>query len=149
MHLYRLDDIQNGRRARPIAQLTRQVDYTAFRINYWKHLPLALTRKIPVDLAFVDIMGVIKGSASSHTNLKPLSRKDYVMKRWKLAPNFSLERERDCVYSIYEHYEAIKSKRGELDDTDRVVHIFKALLNNDYLREQVEGLLHEVYVDGK
>lgn len=149
MDLYRLNDIQNGRRARPIAQLTRQVDYAAFRISYWKHLPLVLTRRIPVDLAFVDIMGVIKGPTSTHTNLKPLSREDYVTGRCKLAPNFSLERERDNVYSIYERYETIKRNRDELDDIDRVVHIFKALMDSPHLRGQVERLLHEVYVDGK
>jgi hypothetical protein len=42
----------------------------------------------------------------------------------------------------------MKRSRGELDDTDRVVLVLKALSKNPALRQDVEGLLHEVYVDG-
>ncbi|KAF8539048.1 hypothetical protein BDD12DRAFT_981228 [Trichophaea hybrida] len=117
------------------------------RQEYWRRLPGILTRRIPADMAYVDIMGVIKGSASLDTNLEPLSRDVYTAKRWKLAPNFTKEIERNAVYSLYESYEKIKQKRGEIDDTDRVIRIFKSLRESPELQEDVVRLLHEIYVD--
>lgn len=107
-----------------------------------------MTKKIPKDLAFVEIMGVIKGSASLASNLEPLSRDEYLCKRWRLAPNFERD-DRDTVYSLYEFYERMKKTRGETDNIDRVIHIMKALNENPELRCVVGGLLDEVYVDGK
>jgi superfamily I DNA/RNA helicase len=95
----------------------------------------------------MDIMGVIKGTASVETKFEPLSRGSYCEKRWSLAPNFKSQ-ERDTVYSLYERYESIKKKRGEIDDADRVMRVLKALENYTELREQVVWLLQEVYVDG-
>lgn len=144
----RFNEIRNATRLKPLTKRLKPVDFTTFRVEYWRKFPAALTRKIPVDLAFVDIMGVIKGSASLSTNLQPLSRDDYTGKRWKLAPNFAHGKERESLYTLYECYENIKRSRGELDDTDRVVLVLKALSKNPALRQEVEGLLHEVYVDG-
>lgn len=92
-------------------------------------------------------MGVIKGSASLASNLKPLSREEYLCRRWRLAPNFE-SGDRDTVYSLYEFYEKLKKTRGEIDNIDRVIRIMKALDKNLELRQSVEGLLDEVYVDG-
>jgi len=96
----------------------------------------------------MDIMGVIKGSASVETHFEPLPRGYYTGRRWKLAPNFSGEDEREAVYTLYERYEKIKRDRGEFDDTDRVIRVFKDLEKYPELRQKVEGLLQEVYVDG-
>ncbi|KAL0640852.1 hypothetical protein Q9L58_000159 [Maublancomyces gigas] len=104
------------------------------------------TIRIPKDLAFVEIMGVIKGSASLASNLEPLSRDEYLYRRWRLAPNFERD-DRDAVYSLYEFYERMKKTRGETDNIDRVIHIMKALNKNPELRCVVGGLLDEVYVD--
>jgi hypothetical protein len=100
-------------------------------------------------MAYIDIMGVIKGSASLDTNLEPLSRDVYTTKRWKLAPNFTKESERSTVYSLYESYEKVKQARGEIDETDRVIRIFKSLRESPELQEDIVSLLHEIYVDGK
>lgn len=102
-----------------------------------------------MDLAFIDIMGVIKGSASLASDLKPLSRDAYMAKRWKLAPNFTTESDRKAVYTLYEHYEKIKMGRGEVDDTDRVIRVLEALRKDPELLQTVEMFLDEVYVDGK
>ncbi|KAF8241597.1 hypothetical protein K440DRAFT_665246 [Wilcoxina mikolae CBS 423.85] len=123
------------------------VNDITFRLEYWRRFWGVLTRNIQVDMAYLDIMGVIKGSASLETNLEPLSREAYISKRWKLAPNFTRERDRSTVYSLYESYEKKKKKRGEFDDIDRVIRIFKSLRESPELQRDVEGVLHEIYVD--
>lgn len=102
-----------------------------------------------MDLAFIDIMGVIKGSASLDSNLEPLTREAYTSRRWKLAPNFYTESDRKAVYTLYEHYEKIKISRREVDDTDRVIRVLKALKGDPELYRTVETFLDEVYVDGR
>lgn len=133
---------------RSYGRTLRPVDFTTFSIDYWRRLPHNLTKRIPKDLAFVEIMGVIKGSASLASNLESLSRDEYLYRRWRLAPNFERD-DRDAVYSLYEFYERMKKTRGETDNIDRVIHIMKALNKNPELRCVVGGLLDEVYVDGK
>lgn len=93
-------------------------------------------------------MGVIKGSASQSSNFEPLSREEYINRRWKLAPNFATDSERNAVYSLYERYEKLKRIREEVDGTDRVIHVLTELKKNPELRETVESFLDEVYVDG-
>lgn len=102
-----------------------------------------------MDLAFIDIMGVIKGSASLASNLEPLSRNSYTTRRWKLAPNFTTDSDRKAVYTLYEHYERIKMGRGEVDDADRVIRVLESLKKDPELHRTVETFLDEVYVDGK
>jgi hypothetical protein len=146
----RLHDIRNERQGRRfIKKDPPLVNDTVFRLEYWWRFPVALRRRIQVDLAYVDIMGVIKGAASLDTNLEPLTRDTYTAKRWKLAPNFTRESERNAVYSLYESYEKQKKARGEFDDVDRVIRIFKSLRRSPEIRQEVEELLHEIYVDGK
>lgn len=97
----------------------------------------------------MEIMGVIKASVSSVSNLEPLSRGEYLGKRWKAAPSFATDSERDAVYSLYEHYERLKKSREEIDNLDRVINVVKVLGKNPELRGRVERLLDEVYVDGE
>jgi len=118
-------------------------------MEYWKRFPAPLTRNLPLGLVYLDIMGVIKGSTSRDVNFEPLSREQYIMKRWKLAPNFTSREGRDSLYTLYQHYEKNKMWRGEQDDIDRVVHVFKQLEQNPVLRSEIESLLDEIYVDGK
>lgn len=128
---------------------SKLVNFTTFKLEYWQRLPTNLTRRIPIDLAFTDILGVIKGSASLALNLKPLSRDTYTTMHWRLAPNFTTESDRKVIYSLYEHYEKIKISRGEVDDTDRVIQILEALKKDPKLHRTVETFLDEVYIDGK
>lgn len=145
----RTHDRRNGRRTGVLSKTSQSVNFTTFSLEYWQRLPTALTRRIPMDLAFIDIMGVIKGSASLASDLKPLSRDAYMAKRWKLAPNFTTDSDRKAVYTLYEHYEKIKMGRGEVDDTDRVIRVLEALKKDPELLQTVEMFLDEVYVDGK
>ncbi|CUS11080.1 unnamed protein product [Tuber aestivum] len=137
------------------SKCSRIIDFVKFRIEYWDRLSPRLKRGIRVDLAFLEIMGVIKGSVSA-ADLRPLSREEYLGKRWRLAPNFASHRERDAVYSIYEWYERTKKKRGDIDQTDRIVGVTKTLavfrssevLSDNVFEQKIRSILDEIYVDG-
>ena len=109
-----------------------------------------------MDLAFLEIMGVIKGSVSRATNFGPLSREEYLEKRWRLAPNFASERERDAVYDIYEWYERARKKRGDIDQADRIIKVAKALEafrssevpGDGEFEQEIRSRVDEIYVDG-
>ena len=135
---------------------TRVIDFVKFSIEYWEHLSPRLKRGIPVDLAFLEIMGVIKGSVSGATDFEPLSRDEYLGLRWRLAPNFASERERHTIYDIYEWYERTKKKRGDIDQVDRIIKVTKTLegfrcseaLEDSAFERKIRSALDEVYVDG-
>jgi hypothetical protein len=129
-------------------QTLRPVNLAAFKNNYWRQFPYSLKNGIPKELAFIEIVGAIKGSATLASKLEPVSRDEYLKRRWKLASNFTKLGEREKIYSLYEHYEEIKNSNGETDDTDRVIHVMKSLQGNLELRGKVERLLDEIYVDG-
>lgn len=88
------------------------VDFQSFKLDYWPRLPATLTAKLPVELAFAEIMGVIKGSLFSRETLKPLSRNEYLQLSSRLAPAFTLETEKSRVYDIFEKYQALKLHRS-------------------------------------
>ncbi|RPB01630.1 hypothetical protein L873DRAFT_637612 [Choiromyces venosus 120613-1] len=100
-------------------------------------------------------MGVIKGSISLATNFEPLSRKEYLEKRWRVAPNFATERERDAVFDIYEWYERAKKKRGDIDQADRMIKVMKAFetfkssdtKEDRNFEKKIRRVLDEIYVD--
>jgi len=133
----------------------RVTDFTKFSIEYWGRLSANLRKGIPADLAFLELMGVIKGSVSRATDFEPLSRKQYLGHRWRLA-NFASERDRDAVYDIYEWYERAKDKRGDIDQADRVIKVMKALEafrssgvpEDGEFERKIRSLLDEIYVDG-
>jgi len=127
-----------------------------FSIEYWEHLSPKLKRGIPIDLAFLEIIGVIKGSVSRATDFEPLSREEYLGLRWRLAPSFASERERHTIYDIYEWYERAKKKRGDIDQVDRIIKVMKALetfrssevLEDSAFERKIRSTLDEIYVDG-
>jgi len=127
-----------------------------FNIEYWGCLSPRLKRGISVDSAFLEIMGVIKGSVSQSTCFEPLSRDEYLGLRWRLAPSFASERERHTVYDIYEWYERAKKKRGDIDQVDRIIKVMKALegfrssevLGESAFERKIRSVIDEIYVDG-
>ena len=70
------------------------VDFHAFKLDYWPKFPGRLTKHIPIELVFAEIMGVIKGSASSRISLEPLHREEYSTRSCRLAPAFARASER-------------------------------------------------------
>ena len=133
----------------------RVTDFTKFSIEYWRRLSPGLRKGIPADLAFLEIMGVIKGAVSRATDFGPLSREQYLGQRWRLA-NFALEQDRHTVYDIYEWYEQARKKRYDIDQADRVIKVMQALeaFRSSGVPEDVEferkirSVLDEIYVDG-
>ncbi|CUS08892.1 unnamed protein product [Tuber aestivum] len=123
----------------------RVIDFVRFSVEYWEYMSPRLKKGIPADLAFLEIMGVIKGSASPATDFEPLSREEYLGKRWRLAPNFASEWERGAVYDIYEWYERTKKKNGDIDQADRIIRVTKAL--EEFRSSEIFSILDEIYVD--
>ncbi|CUS07545.1 unnamed protein product [Tuber aestivum] len=137
------------------SKCAREIDFRKFSIEYWERVPPKLKKRIPKGLAFLEIMGVIKGSVTPAADFEPLSRGDYLGKRWRLAPNFATEQERSTVYDIYEWYERAKKKRGDIDQADRVIKVIRTLeaFKSSEISEDIEfernirRILHEIYVD--
>lgn len=125
------------------------VDFYTFKIDYWGRFPNNLTKSLPVELVFPEIMGVIKGSTSSRTSLLPLSRPEYLTRSCRLAPIFTTSSERNKVYDLYEIYEVTKRDYGDMDGVDRVVKLLKAILDSQALRNELSLAFDEVYVDGE
>ncbi|PUU76951.1 hypothetical protein B9Z19DRAFT_205163 [Tuber borchii] len=134
---------------------TRVIDFVKFSIEYWEHLSSRLKRGVQLDLAFLEIMGVIKGSVSRATDFEPLSREEYLGLRWRLALSFASERERHTIYDIYEWYERTRKKRGDIDQVDRIIKVTKALeafrsskvLGDRVFERKIRSVLDEIYVD--
>lgn len=122
------------------------VDRNSFRLDYWPRFPSPLTKRLPLGLVFSEIMGVIKGSASSRTSLTYLSRDEYLTRSTRLAPAFSAG-DRPLVYEIFEVYENLKYKRREMDYVDRVMKVLRAIRVDNELRRLLGCKFHEMYID--
>ena len=123
------------------------VDLQAFKLDYWPHLSHALTKDLSVNLVFAEIMGVIKGSASSRGSLAPLSREEYLTRSCRLAPTFVLEAERSRVYEIFKMYEKLKLEMCGADYVDRVVRLLRAVRRDPSLKQLLRSTFDEVYID--
>lgn len=123
------------------------VDGYAFQLDYWPRFAHTLTKDISASLVFAEIMGVIKGSASSRNSLAPLDRQEYLRRSCRLAPTFVLEAERSRVYDIFEMYETQKTDRGDVDYVDRVVRILQAVRRDPSLKRILRSTFDEVYID--
>lgn len=123
------------------------VDGYAFEMDYWPRLPLEQTKNILPSLVFAEIMGVIKGSASSRDSLTPLSRETYMTRSCRLAPTFVFETERLRVYDIFELYEKMKNERGDIDYVDRVVRVLTAVRRDPSLKRILRSTFDEIYID--
>lgn len=127
--------------------ITQFVDFQSFRLDYWPRFPAALIKNLPIELAFAEIMGVIKGSLSSRETLKPLSRQAYLELSSRVAPTFTLETEKSRMYDLFEKYQALKLHRLEMDGVDRVTKLIKAVRDNQRLRDYLGAKFSEIYID--
>ncbi|KAI9669755.1 MAG: hypothetical protein M1831_007451 [Alyxoria varia] len=126
---------------------THLVDFQAFKLYYWPKFPPALVKNISVELAFAEIMGVIKGSISTVRSLTPLPRGDYLNLSSKMAPAFNLQGDKSRVFDLFEKYETLKSSRGEQDGADRVTKIIATLRERQNVRAVLSAMFDEIYVD--
>ena len=123
------------------------VDFHAFKIDYWPHFSPALTKGLPVHLIFAEIMGVIKGSASSRESLESLRYEEYLRRSCRLAPTFVLEAERSRVYEVFKMYEKLKLELGGVDHVDRVIKLLRAVRRDPSLNQLLRSTFDEVYID--
>ena len=123
------------------------VGFDAFRRDYWPHFSRLLTKGLPINLVFAEIMGVIKGSASSRESLEPLRREEYLTRSCRLAPAFVLEAERLRVYEIFNAYERLKLDMGGTDHVDRVVKLLRTVRGDASLKQLLQSTFDEVYID--
>ncbi|KAL8933685.1 MAG: hypothetical protein Q9216_006254 [Gyalolechia sp. 2 TL-2023] len=123
------------------------IDFAKFELDYWPRLPQNVTSQLPLPLVYAEIMGVIKGSATSISSLNPLTLEEYLHKSSRIAPNFTLESERTLVYQVFERYETLKRGRQAVDYADRVVDILRAIQTEPSLRRMLSSVFDEIYID--
>ena len=140
---HQLHDISGTKRLQPC----QTVDFYAFKVDYWPRFPQNITKDLSVNLVFAEIMGVIKGSIFSRVSLAPISCEEYLTRSCRMAPTFSSEAERLCVYNIFELYEKLKIERGDFDYVDRVVRVLRAVRRDPSLYQLLRSTFDEIYID--
>lgn len=132
-------------------RVRRLINYNVFSTQYWgkRYQDRRGKSGLEPDLVFSEILGIIKGSTSLKHGLKPLSLEEYLSLSDKKAPVFTGLGIRNKVYKEYEDYEQKKRKFGDRDGIDRVTQLLKSLGGQPELKERVQTLFDEVYVDGK
>ena len=123
------------------------IDFHVFQSDYWPHFSHALTKDFSVHLIFSEIMGVIKGSASSRESLEPLRRDEYLARSCRLAPTFKEGPERSRVYDVFEMYQKLKLEQGGVDQIDRVVKLLRLVGQDPSLKRLLRLKFDEVYID--
>ncbi|KAH8693394.1 hypothetical protein GQ44DRAFT_832739 [Phaeosphaeriaceae sp. PMI808] len=123
------------------------VDFHTFRLDYWSRFLPTLTKSLPVELVFPEIIGIIKGSTLSSTTLLPLSQADYFSYSSRLAPMFSAESQRSRVYELFLAYEKLKKHYGDVDYVDRVVSLLKSVREKETVQKLFRLAFDELYID--
>ena len=125
------------------------VDFQFFKRVYWPKLAYQGHTGLHADagMVFSEIMGVVKGSASTRNGLKPLSRAEYIIRSPNLAPLFPTPDERSILFNLYSQYEDRKLQRGDRDAVDRIISILHGVKRYG-LDEKLKGIIQEIYVDG-
>ena len=123
------------------------VDFKAFKTSFWPRFPHHLTKGLSPDLAFSEIMGVIKGSFRSCKSLTSLDLSQYENLSFRLTPNVSRHEDRVKIFHLYQAYEELKRKTGDIDSIDLVVRLLRQLQDNPSLIALLAPYIQEVYVD--
>lgn len=133
-----------GRRG--LYRKSQVVDFEVFSEQYWGQFSAKLTSGVSPTLAFMEIIGVIKGSACHSIDFQPLTREKYLQEGHRISP---IEVDRDLIYNIYERYEKVKRDHGDIDDIDRARDVLKGMAKNRDVRNRIEKAFDEIYIDGK
>ena len=123
------------------------VDFKAFRTSFWPHFPHHLTKGLSPDLVFSEIMGVIKGSIHTCKSLSFLDLSLYGDLSFRLTPNLSRHEDRIKIFHLYQAYEELKRKTGDIDTIDLVVGLLRQLHESPSLMALLAPYIQEVYVD--
>lgn len=122
------------------------VDFEVFRDQYWPTFPNNLRKGMSRTLVFMEIIGVIKGSACHSIDFSPLTREGYFTDGRRIS---RIDVDRNQVYDIYQHYERTKREYGDVDDVDRARGVLQGMAKNPDVRMRIERAFDEIYVDGK
>ncbi|KAH8146891.1 uncharacterized protein LAJ45_08970 [Morchella importuna] len=131
-----------GRRG--LYRKSQVVDFEVFSEQYWGQFSAKLTSGVSPTLAFMEIIGVIKGSACHSIDFQPLTREKYLQEGHRISP---IEVDRDLIYNIYERYEKVKRDHGDIDDIDRARDVLKGMAKNRDVRNRIEKAFDEIYID--
>ncbi|KAJ5109865.1 hypothetical protein N7532_002510 [Penicillium argentinense] len=123
------------------------IDYHIFKNEYWGGLSMYAPAGCSVELAFAEIMGVIRGSRSCAQELRPLTRDEYMEKGAKASPTSPSGSEREKIYDVHERYERLKKQRCQLDDLDRVMTVLTHIIGSPNFAAQLRNCFEEIYVD--
>ena len=132
-----------------ITKLTEStlVDFKAFKTSFWPRFPHHLTKGLSPDLVFSEIMGVIKGSVHTCRSLTFLELGLYEELSFRLTPNVSRQEDRVRIFHLYQAYEELKRKTGDIDPIDLVVRLLRQLHENPSMNALLAPYIQEVYVD--
>lgn len=134
----------HGRRR--LYRKSQVVDFEVFSEQYWEQFPAHLTKGVSPTLAFMEIIGVIKGSACHSIDFQPLTREKYLLEGHKISP---LDLDRNLMYKIYLSYEKVKRDHGDIDDIDRARGVLNGMVKNRDVRDRIEQAFDEIYIDGE
>lgn len=142
----RASKLNSNRIQKRLYRRPQNVDFDVFKEEYWPSFPNKLTKGpgISVTLAFMEIIGVIKGSAWTSTTFSPLSRTEYESHGHRISP---VSLDRNAMYDIYQRYEDRKCQFRDVDDIDRARVVLEAISKNQALGKRLEGVFDEIYVD--
>jgi hypothetical protein len=137
---------KNAPGRRRLYRKSQVVDFEVFSEQYWEQFPANLTKGVSPTLAFMEIIGVIKGSACRSIDFQPLTRERYIQAGHKISP---IDLDRDLMYNIYLRYEKVKRDHGDIDDIDRARDVLNGMAKNRDVRNRVEQAFDEIYIDGE
>ncbi|KAL8986590.1 MAG: hypothetical protein Q9177_004130 [Variospora cf. flavescens] len=146
-HASETDHEREAARSHDHQDLARRcVDFRLFKQDYWPKISTD-TSRLPLSLVFGEIMGVIKGSASTSDTLEPLTLTEYLNASSRISPLFTLEVERAEVYQLFEDYEKLKRRRSEIDYVDRAINLLGAIRTDHVLQQMMASSIEELYID--
>nr|GEV91261.1 UvrD-like helicase, ATP-binding domain, P-loop containing nucleoside triphosphate hydrolase [Tanacetum cinerariifolium] len=120
-----------------------EVTYDRFCSLYWPHFNSNLTKNLDPSRVFTEIISHIKGGMQAGGSRDgKLSNEVYSLLSEGRTSTLTREK-REMVYTLFQAYEKMKTKRGEFDLGDFVNDIHRRLENWNYEGDQIDF----VYID--
>ncbi|KAD2804463.1 hypothetical protein E3N88_37840 [Mikania micrantha] len=116
----------------------KEVTFDRFCSLYWPHFNSKYKKKLDPSQVFSEIISHIKGGleTSDHSDGK-LSFESYSLLAESRSSTLT-KQNRENVYSLFQAYENMKTKRGEFDLADLVIDLHQRLQNLKYEGDQMD-----------
>ncbi|KAL8218515.1 hypothetical protein R6Q57_021888 [Mikania cordata] len=116
----------------------KEVTFDRFCSLYWPHFNSKYKKKLDPSQVFSEIISHIKGGleTSDHSDGK-LSFESYSLLAESRSSTLT-KQNRENVYSLFQAYENMKTKRGEFDLGDLVIDLHQRLQNLKYEGDQMD-----------